>query len=158
MKEKKFTPEVCECCTQAKTYRLGLDKGSAKIVLAIIDAVVRKGINEIHPAREMDTSGNKKWYLTNLSRPRFHGLIAYIDDKKGYYCVTRKAGKFLRGMAIPKYAIISKVTGHQEGYWNADDEQVTIGELLKSPIQWEGDYNKMLDTIDPTEQAAATLF
>lgn len=156
--KQKFNPEVCECCGQAKTYVLGLDKGSAKIVIAILEKIAKKGVNEIHPARELDVSGPNKWFLTNLSRPRFHGLIAYVDDKKGYYCLTRKAGKFLRGEAVPKHAVVSKVTGHQEGYWLADQERVTLRDLLNDPFQWEGDNNRMIDQIYPTEQETISLF
>ena len=112
-------------------------------------------MNEIHPAREMDCNGSKKWYLTNLSRPRFHGLIAYIDGKKGYYCLTRKAGKFLRGEAIPQYAIISKATGHQEGYWMPETYKITRRDVLKDDdvAYWEGDQQRMIDIIDPIEHS-----
>jgi len=144
---KLFKTDVCECCGQAKNYLLGLDKGSAKLVLAILDKIVQKGVNEVHPAREMDTTGKNKWYLTNLSRPRFHGLIAYVKGKKGYYCLTRKAGQFLRNEKVPRHAVISKVTGHQEGYFMADIETVTLSELLKEQIMWSGEQQKVINTI-----------
>ncbi|MCX6785949.1 MAG: hypothetical protein NTZ18_03820 [Candidatus Komeilibacteria bacterium] len=145
-----FKPTTCERCGQSENYLLGLDKGTVKIVLAMLNAISAKGKNEIHPAREMDCSGNKKWFLTNLSRPRFHGLIAYIDGKPGYYCLTRKAGQFLHGKAIPQYAIISKVTGHQEGYFEAERCLVTLRELLKGDVpMWAGEQSRMIDYLDP---------
>ena len=153
---KVFKPEVCEHCTQPMTYTIGLDRGSARIVKAIIEVIAKKNINEIHPARELDFSGDKKWFLTNLSRPRFHGLIAYIKEKKGYYCLTRKAGKFLRGEPVLKWAVISKVTGHQEGYWS--ERKVTIGGLLKSDVMWEGDVERFINFLDPIEERQMSLF
>lgn len=148
MPRPKFNPEHCDECTQSTEYKLGLDKGSAKIVLAIVDIIKRKPNNEIHPANELDSSGHKKWYLTNLSRPRFHGLIAYVEDKPGYYCLTRKAGKFLRNKEVWKFAIIDKITGHKKRYWQ-EGGMTTIGQLLKQEIQWEGDTQKLINYLDP---------
>jgi hypothetical protein len=162
MKKNKFKPRVCECCKQTENYLLGLDKGSAKIVLKILYAIGEKGVNEIHPSKEMDLTIEDAWFLTNLSRPRFHGLIAYVDEenKPGYYCLTRKAGKFLKNYPVPRNAIISKVTGHQEGYYDIQ-ETVTINELLGEDINWEGksEYSKRgLDIVDNLENQMPTLF
>lgn len=145
MPEKKFKAKICQCCGQAENYMLGMDKGSAEIVLSILSRISEKEINEIHPSRELEMTGDKKWQITNLSRPRFHGLIAFVKDKPGYYCLTRKAGLFLKGEPIPKYAIVSKVTGHNEGYWG--DETVTLRELLTSGITWSGYEKQMIDKL-----------
>lgn len=154
IKVEKYKAEVCPCCSQSTTYLLGLDKGSAETVQDILKAISTKGINEVHPARELNWKDDEKWKLTNLSRPRFHGLIAFVKGKKGFYCLTKKAGKFLRGEAIPRYAIISKVTGHQEGYWQTEQYQATFKELFTdSEIPyWEGAEKRMLDIIDPVER------
>jgi hypothetical protein len=153
--KKKYQPEICEHCGQTKTYELPLDKGSAKIVISIVSAISKKGVNEIHPTREMDLSGSKKWFTTNLSRPRFHGIIAYVNGKSGYYCLTRKAGKFLRGENIPRCAIISKVTGKQEGYL---PEMTTISKLLKEPIMWSGNEKNIIELLDPIEVGQTQMF
>lgn len=155
----RYKPEICDHCKQSTTYLLGLDRGSVDIVLEILKAVSARGVNEVHPAQELGLDGDKKWYLTNLSRPRFHGLIAYVKDKKGYYCLTRKAGKFLRGYPIPRYAIISKVEGHQIDYWEAEKHQITLQEALKSDElpYWEGDVAKAIDMLDSENKGQATL-
>lgn len=156
-KVEKYKPEVCPCCSQSTTYLLGLDKGSVEILLDILKFISLKGINEIHPKKETDWSenSNKTWFLTNLSRPRFHGLIAYMKDKKGYYCLTKKAGQFLRGKPIPQFAVISKATGHQIGYWKELEQQITLREVLKTDElpYWEGAENRMIELIDPVERA-----
>lgn len=155
LKVEKYKEEVCPCCSQSTTYLLGLDRGSAESLLDILKAISAKGINEIHPARELNWKDGEKWKLTNLSRPRFHGLIAFLPDKKGYYCLTKKAGQFLRGGYIPRYAIISKVTKHQEGYWKPQEHQVTFNELLKdSDIPyWDGAEQKIINLLDPVERS-----
>lgn len=151
---EKYQEEVCTHCNQTITYMLRLDKGSAKIMKAMIEGVSKKGKNLIHPAKELDLDlyGDEKWFLSNLSRPRFHGLIAYADEEKlkGYYVITRKGGKFLRGEPVPRYAIINKSTGHQQGYWHPE-ETVTIKELLSEEIMWDGEQKQMLTTIAPDE-------
>ena len=160
---KKYQPETCIGCHQTTTYRLGLDQGSAGIFIDIFKAICKKGINEIHPTREIEAwkDKGKKWYSTNLSRPRFHGLIAFVKDKPGYYCLTKKAGIFLRNKPVSRYAIISKAEGHQIGYWEPEVHQITLQELLKSseiPF-WEGDEQRMIDRLDPQiTHGQSTLF
>lgn len=161
-KTKDFKPAVCNDpdCGQTKEYLLGLDKGSAKIVIAMMEHIARTGKNDVHPAQEMDLSGDRKWFVTNLSRPRFHGLIAYLDKDRlpGRYCITRKGGKFLRNELVPKYAIISKVTGHQNGYFAEFELQTNLKELLHQEPMWEGDELRMINHIAGTEYQPPTLF
>ncbi len=151
---EKYQPEKCSCCQQTTTYLLGLDRGSVDILLDLLKAITAKGVNEIHPAREMDMTGKKKWHLTNLSRPRFHGLIAHIKDKRGYYCLTRKAGQFLRGKPIAQYAIISKAEKHNVGYWLPEKYQVTLKEMLRTDElpYWEAAESMMIEYLDPAEE------
>lgn len=152
---QKYQPETCEHCGMTTTYILGLDRGSVDILLDLFAHISAKGVNEIHPKKETDWSNNpdKTWYLTNLSRPRFHGLIAYVKEKKGYYCLTRKAGQFLRNNLVPQFAIISKATGHQIGYWEPEKYQIQLKEILKSDEvpYWEGAEKNMIDYLDPQE-------
>lgn len=163
-KVEKFIPEVCQHCGMTTTYRVGLDKCAALIVLDILKRVSEKGINQVHPARELKWGEQKEtqWYLTNLSVPRFHGLIAYVGkEKNGFYCLTRKAGKFLRGQLVPRYAIVSKSDGQQIGYWNSEKHQVTMRELLNdSEIPfYDGAEKRFIDYLDPREiSGQQTLF
>lgn len=154
---EKYQPTICECCGQTTTYRLGLDRGSVEIVIDILKGISAKNLNEIHPTKELGWSKekDKQWFVTNLSRPRFHGLIAYVKNKPGYYCLTKKAGEFLRGKSIPQFAIVSKVTGHQEGYWQPERYRITRGEVLKDDDipYWEGDQQRMIDYLDPVEKS-----
>ena len=156
-KVEKYKPEVCPHCAQSTTYLLGLDKGSVEILLDILKFISAKGINELHPKKETDWATNKEktWFLTNLSRPRFHGLIAYMKNKKGYYCLTKKAGQFLRGKPIPQFAIISKATGHQIGYWKEFEHQITLRQVLRSDElpYWEGSEQRMIEYLDPIERS-----
>jgi len=147
---KKYNPELCSCCNQTVTYLLAVDRGTVDIVKAISVAIRKKGRNEIHPRKEMEVAKNQLSYeqmviegvltsnqVGNLSRARMHGLIAAIDGNRGSYCLTRKGAKFLRGEAIPKYAIINKAIGHQVGYWEEYSERVTISSFRPDQEYWQ---------------------
>lgn len=142
---KEFKPDVCQCCGMTTNYLLPLDRGSAMILLDLLKAIDKKGKNEIHPTRELEFLGVKKWYPSNMSRPRKHGLIAFVKGKKGYYAITRKGGEFLRGKAIPKYAVISKKDECTAGYYDPQGFTVGFRQLLKDdeiPF-WEGEFAAM---------------
>lgn len=135
---EKFEPIKCEHCSQSVTYLLPIDRGTVDIVKAIAVAIKIKGINAIHPRKEIEGKSLTSNQVGNLSRPRFHGLIAKIEGEKGNYCLTRKGLEFLNGAMIPKYAIINKSTGSQEGYWNEDTFQVRMKDFTSDDEYWEG--------------------
>lgn len=148
----QYQPEKCSCCHQTTTYLLPVDRGTVDIVRALAAAIFRKGINIVHPRKEMEnklTPGMdydlmiKEGMLTsnqvgNLSRPRFHGLIARVKDNPGNYCLTTKGAQFLRGSDIPRFAIISKEKGHQIGYYMAEEYTVNIKDFAPDEKYWEG--------------------
>lgn len=152
-KVEKYIPEKCPCCGQTLTYLIPVDKGSVSILKAIARAILNKKINIIHPRKEMEIGAKttnydlmiKDGYLTsnqvgNLSRPRFHGLIAKVRGQTGNYCLTAKGGKFLKGALIPRYAIRDKATKRQIGYWMPEKYQVTIKDFSRDEEYWEGFY------------------
>jgi hypothetical protein len=115
-------PRKCSCCGQTETWEAKMTKGAEDIVKAIAGAIKAKGINIIHPAKEMIPSK----LLTvsqngNLSVPRNHGLIAQVEGEAGNYCLTKKAAEFLKGKPIPRIAIVSKVENRQIGYLMPDE-------------------------------------
>ena len=154
MQLEKFNPKICQCCSQTEEYLMTIDAGTCDIVRAISAAIRRKGENCIHPRKEMEMSKNqldyshmiREGYLTstmvgNLSKARSQGLIAQVEGKPGCYCLTHKGAEFLKGASIPKYAIMSKVTGHNIGYWHENDQRVKMKDLIKSGDYWEIDFN-----------------
>ena len=144
-KLQKFIPHICEDCRQDTTYELGLDKGSALLVLAIAKFIRQKGINAVHPRKEMEGKVLTSNQVGNLSRPRFHGLIAKVQGNSGNYLLTPKGSKFLRGETIPKIAIVQKATiseaAHNIGYHLPEEITTSFKELVKNEQYWEGiDY------------------
>ena len=153
-KTDKYVSEKCGCCGQSKTYLLSIDPGTVDILRAVARAILIKGINAIHPRKEMEVHGGYDYeamilsgkmtsnMVGNLSRPRFHGLIAKIKGEAGNYCLTSKGARFLKGEEIHRYAIISKATGHQVGYWMPEKYQVELTDFSVDDLYWEGlDYD-----------------
>lgn len=146
--------------------------GAADIVRAVSAAIRKKGENRIYPRKEMEISQLqmkqlgydrmiKEGCLTsnmvgNLSKARSHGLIARVES--GCYCLTAKGAEFLRGASIPKYAVMSKITGHQIGYWHENEERVKLRDLIKSGDYWEIDFNIIDRRIVLNIPQPATLF
>jgi hypothetical protein len=141
---KKYNPQICPTCHQTTTYVLALDKGIRDIVRAVAIAIGKKGINQIHPRREMESktpevhkgtlSSNQ---VGNLSRARMHGMIAKIKGNPGNYCLTAKGAKFLKGEQVPAVAILDKALGRQIGYW-PEAGLMTIKEFIDDDPYWIG--------------------
>ncbi len=151
MTDNRYTPEHCEHCSQTTTYLLAIDRGTVDIVKAFSVAIRLKGINAIHPTKEMEVPPKEYDYrrsmlegkltstqIGNVSRAHRHGLLAKVRGAPGNWCLTSKGAQFLRGEPIPKFAIVSKVTGHQIGYWKPELHQATVNEFKPDMEYWTG--------------------
>lgn len=171
MSTKLFTPHTCPTCSQTMDYAMALDKGSALIVLAIANAVRRLGRNKVHIDHEAigQHEGGESFfamiregYMTptmqhNVARPRYHGLIAFVERGSGEYLLTRKGADFLRGEPVKKVAIIDKVHGKNAGYLE-EAGTVTIDELLSDKGGlWAGNLGELRQTFSTVEMTASML-
>lgn len=155
MTKPDYKKEVCHECGQSTTYLLALDRGTAIIVKAVAAAIKRKGINIIHPKKEMEVP-IKEWsysvavpnglltsvQIGNMTRARVHGLIARIKGEPGNWCLTSKGAKFLRGEPVPRYAIIRKTRSgersRKDDYYMPDTHTVTVNEIdTEGAKYWE---------------------
>lgn len=148
-----FDREPCPNCGQNTVYLIALDRGTAIIVKALSTAIGKKGINIIHPTKEMEIPG-KSWTIDraiyngeltstqigNFTRARVHGLIARVDDHPGNWCLTTKGSQFLKGESVPKFAIIKKTKhddrSHKFDYFEKETLRTTFRELVKQEEFW----------------------
>jgi len=129
----------CQHCNQTETYLLPLDPGTARLVVEIARGIRAKGINAIHPRKEIEPTGALSSNdVGNLSRPHRHGLIAKVKGNPGNWLLTSKGAVFLRGEPVPRYAVVSKVTGHQIGYAEPEKYRTTLRDLVGQDFPWEG--------------------
>lgn len=175
MINETYNANKCSHCGQSTTYVLAIDRGTCDILKALSVAIGAKGVNSIHPRKEMEESGRRITYeemvrrgrltsnqVGNLTRPRAHGLIASIIGFPGYYCLTSKGAAFLHGKKIPKFAIMDKAKGHQVGYWEPERYQVSIFDFRRDAEYWEGinyfiSENRVVP-YKPVEPATLPLF
>lgn len=153
IKPEGFKKEICGECGQAKTYLLALDRGTTVIVSAFAAAVRKKGINIIHPKKEMEVHG-KEWNLKlansegvltstqigNLTRARVHGLLARVKNEAGNWCMTTKGAQFLKNIPVPRFAIMRKSTAehrsHKDEYFEPEHYTITASELALEGENW----------------------
>lgn len=147
MNNIKYIPDKCHECQQTTTYILSIDKGTATIVIAMAAAIRKKGINVIHPRKEMEVSSRshdsmielakqgvlKSNSINNLTRARVHGLICKVKGEPGNYHLTRKGLLFLQGFPVEKFVVRSKSTGMNDRYLQPYEGggMITIYEVLK---------------------------
>ena len=149
----EWKPPTCEHCGQQTEYILPLDRGTADIVKAFAAAVRIKGTNTIHPKKEMEIPA-REWtqfrsitegvltsnQIGNFTRARIHGLLARLEGEAGNWLLTKKGGAFLRGQAVPRYAIVKKTTAdersHKEEYYEPETETITVFDLLHEDDYW----------------------
>jgi hypothetical protein len=120
--------ENVNVCGQGVDYLVAMDRGTALIMKAFAVAVNNKGENTIHVRKEMEDkaenypsfiemirSGHMTSNMTgNLSKARFHGLIARKEP--GVYCITVKGARFIFGKRILRFKIESKSENHKSYY------------------------------------------
>lgn len=132
-----FITERCPHCEQSLNYLVPIDGGTVKILKEIAKAIGKKGINIVHPRKEIEGKGLSSNEVGNLSRPRIHGFIAKIKGNVGNYCLTTKGAEFLKGARVPKYAIRSKIDNKTTGYYMPDVHTIDIDEASHG-VYWEG--------------------
>lgn len=138
MRKITYKPEKCVCCGQTMTYIFALSKGGVDTMKQIARAIEEKGINYFHARKELENRWLTSSQVANLSNLRSHGLIAKIKGKAGNYCLTKKGGQFLNGLRIPRYAIISKATKHQIGYFEPERETISVSDCNSKDEYWQG--------------------
>ena len=132
MKKEKYQSEVCPHCQQSLTYELQMDRGSNDILKEIAKFVKIKGINAVHPAKEMMPGILTGRQLDNIVRLKFHGLIAHINNERGNFAITTKGINFLNDQPIPLSVIIKKrVAGKRAHVIAHSDETITISQIDK---------------------------
>lgn len=134
-------PTICNECGQTTTYLIAIDRGTVDIVRQIAMFIGKKGINAVHPRKEMEGSYLTSNQVGNLSRPRLHGLIAKVRGESGNYCLTKKGAEFLNGEIVPKIAIVQKANRNEErrtiGYLDGEENTCVIGDFNKGEY-WQG--------------------
>lgn len=110
-------PKDCcpHCGANITPFPQRLSTGLVGALIKAVTFVQAKGMNQFHLQKDL-VSLSKNEY-NNFQKLRFHGLVAKakVENKPGYWLITRRGGQFLRGeLFVPKtaYTLRNKVIGH----------------------------------------------
>jgi hypothetical protein len=107
--------EVCANCGESmKIYWHNLSTGLVSCLIKAIEYVQKNHDNQFNLLTDLSLT---KVQYNNFQKLRFHGLVAKVDNKLGYWLITRRGGQFLRGeISVPTsvQTFRNKVTDHSE--------------------------------------------
>lgn len=98
--ELKNKKTCANCGANMKAFWHTVNSGLVGIMIKAITFIRDNGKNEFHLQDDLHLSVNE---FSNFTKLRFHGLVAHVKDKSGYWLITKRGGEFLRGeISIPK--------------------------------------------------------
>jgi hypothetical protein len=89
-----MTERCPHCGANMKAFWHTLNPGLVSILIKAIQFVHENGKNEFHLQKDLHLSVNE---FSNFTKLRFHALVAKVDEKPGFWLITRRGGQFLRG-------------------------------------------------------------
>lgn len=110
------------CGALMKQYWTLLAPGYVRALVKIKAAVIKKGQNLVHPVHDCGLNQNER---NNLTKLRFHGMIAKATEK-GLWLLTRRGSRFLLGeISVPKRVLSwrNRVIGY-------DTERVFVKDVI----------------------------
>jgi hypothetical protein len=94
-----MTERCPHCGANMKAFFHTLNAGLVATLIKCIQFVHAHNKNEFHLQSDLHLSVNE---FSNFTKLRFHGLVAKVDGKAGYWLITSRGGAFLRGeIAVP---------------------------------------------------------
>ena len=86
------------CSASMKSFWHRITPGLVGVLIKAIEHVKKTQSNCFH-YKDLNLNYSE---ASNLQKLRFHGLIAHVPSKAGFWLITSRGGQFLRGeMAIP---------------------------------------------------------
>lgn len=109
------------CGANLKAFWHTLNPGLVSILIKAIQFVHARNKNEFHLQNDLHLSVNE---FSNFTKLRFHGLMAKVDGKPGYWLITKRGGQFLRGeITVPLrvQTFRNQVKAHSPGVIHIDE-------------------------------------
>jgi hypothetical protein len=132
IKPQKEQHSCPHCGASMQAYKHTLSSGLVSSLIKAIQFVHRVNKNEFHLQHDL-TSLTKNEY-NNFQKLRFHGLVAKVDSKAGYWLITKRGGQFLRGeIAVPMHVVTfrNKVIERAEELIHIDEYRGEVPEFQK---------------------------
>ena len=148
-KEEVLCTKCPHCGAGMKAWWHTLSTGLVGALIIAIEFVKKNNNNEFHLLNDLQLS---KTQYNNFQKLRLHGLVTQVDNKGGYWLITARGGKFLRGeISIPErvQTFRNEVIGHSKETVHISDYRNTFPEF-----QSEFAYEYMV----PVNLSQTTLF
>ena len=82
-----------------KAFWHTLTPGLVSVLVKCIEFVHDHNRNEFHLQNDLHLSVNE---FSNFTKLRFHALVAKVEEKPGYWLITKRGGQFLRAeISVP---------------------------------------------------------
>ena len=148
-----MTDDCPTCGAGMKAFWHTLNPGLVSILVKAIQFVHAAGKNEFHLQKDLHLSVNE---FSNFTKLRFHALVAKVDGKPGYWCITRCGGMFLRG----EVSVPLRVKTFRNQVKDHSPELVHIDELKGRIPAFEREYACEVQpvTLNSQESRGAELF
>jgi hypothetical protein len=138
----------CEHCgASLQVYNHTLSSGLVSALIKSIQFVQENKKNEFHLQNDLKNLTKNEY--NNFQKLRFHGLVAKIENKAGYWLITRRGGLFLRGeIGIPHnvQTFRNKVVGHSGDITTINQFRGKVPEFQKN-FECEWDREETLSTL-----------
>ena len=135
MTKKAEIKEICQGCgREMAAYEISITPGIMNALRKLIRSVREKGVNEVHLVKDTRLTHNE---INNITRLRFHGLVAkcYETDaagvkkrKSGYWLVTKRAADFIKGEVV----LPATVTVFNDRIVSKSESTISMAEVMKS--------------------------
>jgi hypothetical protein len=144
--------ERCPYCqANLKKFYHTLTPGIVSVLIAAIQFVHGAGRNEFHLQNDLHLSVNQ---FCNVTKLRFHALIAKVDGKPGYWCITKRGGMFLRG----EICVPLKVKTFRNRVEDHSAETIHIDDLRGKVPYFEREFAYETAQVEAPKETANTLF
>lgn len=134
--ENKQNPENTKCpyCrANMKMFWHTLTPGLVSILIQCVEWVRNNNKNEFHLQNDLRLTVNQ---FSNFTKLRFHGLVAKVDGKPGYWLITSRGGQFLRG----EVAVPMKVLTFRNRVQRRSEELIHIKDLRNKIPYFETEF------------------
>lgn len=121
------------CQANMKKHNHRLTPGLLAILIKAIKFVKKKDLNFFHPDKDLNLL---RIEYSNFQKLRFHGLIAK-SGTIGYWVITKKDGKFLRGECKTASAVIT----YRNRIDSYSKEKIHIKEMIGMFPEFQKDFN-----------------
>lgn len=121
------------CGANTKSFWHRVTPGLVGCLIKAIDFVKTNNKNCFHLGHDLNLS---KVEYNNFQKLRFHGLVAKVPEKPGYWLITRRGGQFLRGEIV----IPDSVETYRNAVKNHSPKMIHIGELKNKFPEFQSQF------------------